>query len=137
LRHFASTVCCQNRSSVFASSFSSARVSSVSVERLAGSITLTGLNASQIISDTPCRAASMKSCEWMLAEKLVMMIEATSSIGNCFTPSEVLQVNCPSRQEIEHCGASMLTMWKDIPQPFHPSRAAIRIIRVNCQTRPH
>ena len=41
-----------------------------------------------------------------------MMIEATSSIGRRFSPSAVLQVNCPSRQLRDACGESMVTMWK-------------------------
>jgi len=45
-------------------------------------------------------------------EKLVMMIEAMSSRGRRFSPSAVLQVNCPSRQLREACGESMVTMWK-------------------------
>src|SRR5213596_1743129 len=54
----------------------------------------------------------------MFAEKLVMMMEATSSIGSFFSPSGVLHVSCPSLELSEHCGESMLTMWKDMP----PSR---------------
>ncbi len=48
----------------------------------------------------------------MVAEKLVMMIDATSSNGRRFSPSAVLHVSWPSRQLSEHCGESMLTMWK-------------------------
>jgi hypothetical protein len=47
----------------------------------------------------------------MLAEKLVMMMDATSSNGSLRSPSAVLQVNWPSLQLNEHCGESMLTMW--------------------------
>jgi hypothetical protein len=47
----------------------------------------------------------------MLAEKLVIMIDATSSIGSLLSGSPgTLHVNCPSRQLIEHCGESMLTI---------------------------
>lgn len=47
----------------------------------------------------------------MLAEKLVMMIDATSSSGSDFSPSSVRHVSRPSRHESEHRGESMLTMW--------------------------
>jgi hypothetical protein len=56
------------------------------------------------------RLAGSNNSLWMEAEKLVMMMEATSSRGNRRSPSAVLQVNCPSRQLNEHCGESMLTM---------------------------
>src|SRR6266536_646149 len=42
------------------------------------------------------------------------MMDATSSNGSFFSPSAVLQVNCPSRQLKLHWGLSMLTMWYDI-----------------------
>jgi hypothetical protein len=56
-------------------------------------------------------AAWRKSSLWIDAEKLVMMMDATSSSGSFRSPSADLHVNCPSLQLIEHCGASMLTMW--------------------------
>ena len=81
------------------------------MERLAGRTMEAGLKFSQMTRPIPCFAASSKSLEWIEAEKEVTMIAATSSIGTLRSPSFDLQVSCPSLQESEQSGASMLTMW--------------------------
>jgi hypothetical protein len=78
---------------------------------LAGNTSETGLKDSQMMSATPCLAASRKRWLWIDALKLVMTIAATSSSGNFRSPSSVRQLNCPSWQDSEQLGESMLTMW--------------------------
>ena len=111
--HLASTVFCQSCRRVLSLRFSSARDRMVSVERLAGS---DQADRFERLADNQ-RHALLGRLEKKLAmndaEKLVMMMDATSSSGSFFSPSAVLHVNCPSRQLSEHCGVSMLTMWYD------------------------
>ena len=111
--HFASTVFSQRFSRIFSGRINKARLSKVSVDRFAGRTMETGLKVSQRMRATPFLAASSNKCPWILAEKLVTMMDATSSSGSFFSPSAVLQTSCPSRTESEHCGESMLTMWND------------------------
>ena len=55
-------------------------------------------------------AASRRSLEWIEAEKEVITMAATSSMGRDLVPSSVLQVSWPSLQLREQVGPSMLTM---------------------------